>query len=149
MLVDWRNKFEEIKVGTGRRLKDGNDVAVLTVGPIGNIAAKAIAKVEKDTDGRISIAHYDMRFIKPMDEKLLEEIGRKFHKIVTVEDGVRAGGFGSAVLEWMTDHGHQCRIIRIGLPDMFVEHGTVDELRHITGTDADAIASAILEVHES
>ena len=149
VLVDWRNKFEEIKVGTGRRLKDGNDVAVLTVGPIGNIAAKAITKVEKDTDGRISIAHYDMRFIKPMDEKLLEEIGRKFHKIVTVEDGVRAGGFGSAVLEWMADHGHQCRIIRIGLPDMFVEHGTVDELRHITGTDADAIASAILEVHES
>lgn len=149
VLVDWRNKFEEIKVGTGRRLKDGNDVAVLTVGPIGNIAAKAIAKVEKDTDGRISIAHYDMRFIKPLDEKLLEKIGSKFHKIVTVEDGVRAGGFGSAVLEWMTDHGHQCRMIRIGLPDMFVEHGTVDELRHITGTDADAIASAILEVHES
>lgn len=149
VLVDWRNKFEEIKVGTGRRLKDGNDVAVLTVGPIGNIAAKAIAKVEKDTDGRISVAHYDMRFIKPLDEKLLEKIGSKFHKIVTVEDGVRAGGFGSAVLEWMADHGHQCRMIRIGLPDMFVEHGTVDELRHITGTDADAIASAILEVHES
>ena len=90
-----------------------------------------------------------MRFIKPMDENLLKEIGRKFHKIVTVEDGVRSGGFGSAVLEWMADHGHQCRIIRIGLPDMFVEHGTVDELRHITGTDADAIAAAILEVHES
>ena len=142
VLTDWRNKLEEIKVGTGRRLKEGKQVAVLTVGPIGNTAAKAIEKAEAAVSG-LEVAHYDMRFIKPMDESLLEEIGRRYGKIVTVEDGVRSGGFGSAVLEWMADHGYSPQITRIGLPDAFVEHGTVEQLRHITGMDADAIAAAI------
>ena len=144
VLVDWRNTFEEIKVGTGRRLKDGRQVAVLTVGPIGNSAAEAITKAEEAVSG-LDVAHYDMRFIKPLDENLLEEIGRRFDKIVTVEDGVRAGGFGSAVLEWMADHGFSPRITRLGLPDNFVEHGTVDELRRITGIDTDSITAAIIE----
>ncbi len=144
VLVDWCNTFEEIKVGTGRRLKDGRQVAVLTVGPIGNSAAEAITKAEEAVSG-LDVAHYDMRFIKPLDENLLEEIGRRFDKIVTVEDGVRAGGFGSAVLEWMADHGFSPRITRLGLPDNFVEHGTVDELRRITGIDTDSITAAIIE----
>ena len=144
VLVDWHNTFEEIKVGTGRRLKEGRQVAVLTVGPIGNSAAEAITKAEEAVSG-LDVAHYDMRFIKPLDENLLEEIGRRFDKIVTVEDGVRAGGFGSAVLEWMADHGFSPRITRLGLPDNFVEHGTVDELRRITGIDTDSITAAIIE----
>ena len=142
VLTDWRNKLEEIKVGTGRRLKEGKQVAVLTVGPIGNTAAKAIEKAEAAVSG-LEVAHYDMRFIKPMDESLLEEIGRRYGKIVTVEDGVRSGGFGSAVLEWMADHGYSPQITRIGLPDAFVEHGTVEQLQRITGMDADSIAAAI------
>ncbi|HIW44988.1 MAG TPA: 1-deoxy-D-xylulose-5-phosphate synthase [Candidatus Prevotella stercoripullorum] len=142
VLTDWRNAFEEIKVGTGRRLKEGKQVAVLTVGPIGNTAAEAIKKAEAAVNG-LNVGHYDMRFIKPLDESLLEEIGKQYNNIVTVEDGVRSGGFGSAVLEWMSDHGFSPKITRIGLPDTFVEHGTVEQLRHITGMDADAIAAAI------
>lgn len=142
VLTEWRNAFEEIKVGTGRRLKEGKQVAVLTVGPIGNTAAEAIKKAEAAVSG-LNVGHYDMRFIKPLDESLLEEIGKQYNNIVTVEDGVRSGGFGSAVLEWMSDHGFSPKITRIGLPDAFVEHGTVEQLRHITGMDADAIAAAI------
>ena len=142
VLTDWRNAFEEIKVGTGRRLKDGKQVAVLTVGPIGNTAAEAIKKAEAAVSG-LNVGHYDMRFIKPLDESLLEEIGKQYNNIVTVEDGVRSGGFGSAVLEWMSDHGFSPKMTRLGLPDTFVEHGTVEQLRHITGMDADAIAAAI------
>ena len=100
--------------------------------------------MEKTHEG-VSIAHYDMRFIKPLDENLLTEIGRQYDNIITVEDGVRAGGFGSAVLEWMEDHGYRPRITRLGLPDRFVEHGTVDELQHIVGIDTDSIARKIEE----
>ena len=142
VLTDWRNAFEEIPVGTGRRLKDGKDMAVLTVGPIGNEAAKAVAEFEAGNGGA-EVAHYDMRFIKPMDERLLEEIGRRYDRIITVEDGVRAGGFGSAVLEWMEDHGFSPRIKRLGLPDRFVEHGTVAQLQRITGIDKESIMRAI------
>ena len=142
VLTDWRNAFEEIPVGTGRRLKDGKDMAVLTVGPIGNEAAKAVAEFEAGNGG-VEVAHYDMRFIKPMDERLLEEIGRRYDRIIAVEDGVRAGGFGSAVLEWMEDHGFSPRIKRLGLPDRFVEHGTVAQLQRITGIDKESIMRAI------
>ena len=142
VLTDWRNAFEEIPVGTGRRLKDGKDMAVLTVGPIGNEAAKAVAEFEAGNGG-VEVAHYDMRFIKPMDERLLEEIGRRYDRIITVEDGVRAGGFGSAVLEWMEDHGFSPWIKRLGLPDRFVEHGTVAQLQRITGIDKESIMRAI------
>jgi len=142
VLVDWRCPFSDITVGTGRRLKVGKTVAVLSIGPFGNDAAKAIRQVETSHDG-VSIAHYDMRFLKPLDECLLTEVAAKYDKIVTVEDGVRTGGFGSAVLEWMNDHGHNPSMIRIALPDDFVEHGTVAELRALSGTDTDAIATAI------
>lgn len=115
---------------------------MLSVGPIGNNAAKAIEAAEKACPG-LDVAHYDMRFIKPMDERLLDEIGRNFNEVVTVEDGVRNGGFGSAVLEWMTDHGFRVGVTRLGLPDKFVEHGTVSQLQHIVGIDADSITAAI------
>ena len=143
VLVDWRNKMEEIKTGTGRKLKDGEDVAVLTIGPIGNDAAKAIAELE--AEGKpLSIAHYDLRFLKPLDNSLLEEVGKKFKHIVTIEDGVRNGGMGSAVLEWMSDHGYQPQITRLGLPDEFVEHGTVEQLREIVHLDHESIKNAII-----
>lgn len=145
VLCDWRCPLTEIAVGTGRKLKDGNDAAVLTIGPIGNLALKAIAELEHDNP-RLSVAHYDMRFLKPLDENLLDEIATRYSRIVTVEDGVRAGGMGSAVLEWMADHGFSPRITRLGLPDSFVEHGTVPQLMHITGIDKEGIKEAIVRM---
>ena len=139
VLVDWRCPFQEIPVGTGRKLTDGDDVAVLTIGPLGNDVQEIIAELPEKT-----VAHYDMRFLKPLDENILHEVGRKFQRIITVENGVRNGGLGSAVLEWMNDHGYQPRITRMGLPDRFVEHGTVDELRHIVGIDKESIKKEIL-----
>lgn len=137
VLTDWHCEMTEIPTGKGRKLKDGNDVAVLSLGPIGNDAAKAIAEAEAQTG--ISVAHYDMRFAKPLDSGILEEVGQKFRHVITIEDGVRMGGFGSAVLEWMNDHGCNVTVRRMGLPDEFVEHGTVAELRKITGLDVQAI----------
>ena len=145
VLTDWRNPMQEIKTGTGRKLKEGSDVAVLTLGPIGNDAAEAIAEVEKEEEGRLSAAHYDMRFLKPLDESLLHEIGNKFDRIVTIEDGVRMGGFGSAILEWMSDHNYHPHITRMGLPDEFVEHGTIAQLREIVHMDKESIKEAIKE----
>ena len=144
VLTDWRNPMQEIVTGTGRKLKEGTDVAVLTLGPIGNDAAEAIAEVEKETEG-LSVAHYDMRFLKPLDEKLLHEIGSRFNRIVTIEDGVRMGGFGSAVLEWMSDHDYHPHVIRMGLPDEFVEHGTIAQLREIVHMDKKSIKEAIIK----
>ena len=171
VMPDWRCPLEAVKVGTGRKLRDGNgDVAVLSIGPIGNDVEEAISLIEKSevrseksfyTGSRnaanmtnetshlspltshISVAHYDMRFLKPLDEQILHEVGRRFKRIITVEDGVRNGGLGSAVMEWMSDHGYTPHITRLGLPDQFVEHGTVQELRQIVGLDIDSIRKAI------
>ena len=137
VLLDWRCPLEEIPVGKGRRLKDGTDIAVVTLGPIGNIAARAIARAEKEQG--LSIAHYDLRFLKPLDEEMLHEIGQRFQRIVTVEDGVISGGMGSAVLEFMADHGYKPDVRRIGVPDQFIEHGTVAELYHLCGMDEEGI----------
>ena len=139
VLTDWRCPFEEIEVGTGRKLQDGTDLAILSIGPIGNTVEEAIKEIQEKTEPQLSIAHYDMRFLKPLDEKMLKEIGERFNRIITIEDGVRNGGLGSAVLEWMNDHGYHPAITRMGLPDEFVEHGTVQELRHIVGIDKEAI----------
>lgn len=143
-LQDWRCPLEEIKVGTGRKLHDGDDIAVLSIGPIGNNVTRAIEQLKID-NGQLTIAHYDMRFLKPIDESILEEVGKKFKKVITVENGVRQGGLGSAVLEWMNDHGYAPKVTRLGLPDKFVEHGTVKELQHIVGIDEEGIKKAILE----
>ena len=135
VLKDWRCKLEPVDVGTGRKLRDGEEVAVLSIGPIGNDVARAVEGTKA--------AHYDMRFLKPLDENILHEVGRKFKKIVTVENGVRNGGLGSAVLEWMSDHGYQPKVVRLGLPDSFVEHGTVAELQKIVGLDVESIRKEI------
>ena len=148
-LVDWECPFEEVPIGTGRKIQDGTDVAVLSIGPIGNNVTKAINIIQENKNGSyapISIAHYDMRFLKPLDENILHEVGKKFKRIVTIEDGVRNGGLGSAVLEWMNDHGYTPVVQRLGLPDTsFVEHGTVEELQHIVGIDIESIIKAIVK----
>lgn len=141
VLTDWRCPLEEIPVGTGRRLKDGKDLAVISIGPIGNTVARAIVRAEQEKG--LSIAHYDLRFLKPLDEKLLHEVGQCFTRIVTVEDGVRIGGMGTAVLEFMADHGYAARVKRIGLPDEFVQHGNVQELYKLCQMDEDGIVKQL------
>ena len=147
VLVDWRCPLEAVEVGTGQKLCDGDDVAVLSIGPIGNHVNEAIARLRMEAEEKGTsapgVAHYDMRFLKPIDENILREVGEKFRRIVTVEDGVRNGGLGTAVVEWMNDHGYTPRIVRLGLPDSFVEHGTVAELQHITGIDVEGIMAAL------
>lgn len=137
--TDWHCALEEIPVGTGRRIKDGDaPVCVLSLGPLGNTAADAIARYESLHPG-VRVAHYDLRFLKPLDETLLRSIAEKHRCVITVEDGVRQGGMGSAVLEWAADQGLGVRIVRLGLPDNFVEHGTPEELYRLTGLDAESI----------
>ena len=139
-LVDWKCQLEEIEVGTGRRIREGESIAILSIGPIGNIVEEAIEETN------LNIAHYDMRFLKPLDSKLLQEVGEQFKTIVTVEDGVREGGMGSAVLEWMADNGYTPRIVRLGLSDKFVEHGTVEQLYEACGINKDAIKKVIHQI---
>lgn len=143
-MTDWRCPLEAIPVGRGRCLKEGTDVAVITFGPIGNAVTEAIASAESQKEG-LSVAHYDLRFLKPLDDRMLEDIGQRFSRIITVEDGVRMGGMGSAVTEWMEDHGLDVHVTRMGLPDHFVEHGAVGELMKIVGLDSASIARKILE----
>lgn len=137
-LVDWTCPLEEAPVGTGRKLKDGKDVAVISIGPIGTVSAKAIARAEAEADGVI-IAHYDLRYLKPLDENLLNEIGQNFSKVITVEDGVTEGGMGSSVLEFMSDHNYTPQVKRIGIPNIFVEHGNIKELHKLCGMDEESI----------
>ena len=139
-LIDWKCQLEEIEVGTGRRIREGESIAILSIGPIGNIVEEAIEEMN------LNIAHYDMRFLKPLDSKLLQEVGEQFKTIVTVEDGAREGGMGSAVLEWMADNGYTPRIIRLGLSDKFVEHGTVEQLYEACGINKDAIKKVIHQI---
>lgn len=139
---DWHCEFEAIPIGKARQISDGSDVAVLSYGPIGNDVQTAISQLAAEGSS-LSVAHYDMRFCKPLDTEVLESVSQRFSRIVTVEDGQLAGGFGSAVLEWLSDNGKTTRVRRIGLPDRFIEHGTVNELRHIAGTDIESIKQAI------
>ena len=139
---DWHCELEAIPIGKARQISDGSDVAVLSYGPIGNDVQTAISQLAAEGSS-LSVAHYDMRFCKPLDTEVLESVSQRFSRIVTVEDGQLAGGFGSAVLEWLSDNGKTTRVRRIGLPDRFIEHGTVNELRHIAGTDIESIKQAI------
>ena len=140
--VDWKCSLEEIEVGRGRCLREGTDVAVLSFGPLGHDVATVIDGLEAD-GCTLSIAHYDMRFVKPLDTSLLGRVARTTKRIVTIEDGMLAGGFGSAVTEWLSDNGITTPVKRLGIGDEFVEHGTVAQLRTITGTDHDSIRRAI------
>ena len=139
-MADWRNEMHILPIGKGKKLRDGDDIAILSLGPIGNEVIKAIKEVESDG---ISIAHYDMIFLKPMDEELLHEVGKRFSRVITVENGVIKGGLGSAVLEFMADNGYAPQVKRIGVPDEFVEHGSIPELYKLCGMDAKSIAGEI------
>ena len=144
--VDWQCPLEAIPVGKGRKLKEGRDIAVLSIGPIGMEAKRAIALAEEQSGGKLSIAHYDMRFLKPIDEEILHEVGRTFSRVMTVEDGVIQGGLGSAVLEFFAEnHYKNIDVKRIGIPDQFVEHGTVSQLYKICAMDAESIAQELLQ----
>ncbi|MEY4646598.1 MAG: hypothetical protein RIQ98_434, partial [Bacteroidota bacterium] len=138
----WRTNFEEIQIGKGVQLKKGKDIAILSIGHIGNEAIKAAEQLA--TQG-IDAAHYDMRFAKPLDEELLHEIFKTYSTILTVEDASIVGGFGSAVAEFMVDHQYQSKIIRLGIPDQIVEHGEQSELYALCGIDSKGIAQKIAE----
>jgi 1-deoxy-D-xylulose-5-phosphate synthase len=144
-LVDWRCPLEGVEVGKGRQLKQGENIAILTLGPIGNLAADAIKIFEEKHTGT-TVAHYDLRFLKPLDEDMLSEIGKKFQHIITVEDGCLQGGMGSAVLEWFADKGLTPRVIRIGIPDKFIEHGSVPELYELCHMNTESIVEALEKI---
>ena len=142
-MPEWRTPFEEIVIGKGRKLKDGTEVAILSYGHPGNFAQAAIRTLR--TEG-INPAHYDLRFVKPIDEALLHEVFNRYHKVVTVEDGTIYGGAGSAVLEFMNSHGYQADVRILGIPDRLVEHGTPKELHRECGYDAQGIADTVREL---
>ena len=141
MITDWKCNLKAIPVGKGRLLKEGKDLAVISLGPIGYRAAKAIGRIEQESG--ISVAHYDLRFVKPLDSEMLGHIGKNFKKVITIEDGILAGGAGSAVMEFMSDGGYDTRVVRMGIEDHFVQHGSVDELYRICGLDEDSIYEKI------
>ncbi len=143
VMTEWKTPFKEITIGTGRKVRSGNDIAVLTIGHIGNIAAKGIDALQAEG---YSVAHYDMRFAKPIDEMLLHEVFGKFKHVITIEDGCIQGGMGSAVLEFMADHGYQAQVKRLGIPDHFIEHGTQKELYAECGFDEVALVAAVKEM---
>ena len=142
-LIDWQRPMQAISVGTGRKLKDGKDLAVLSIGPIGIKTSQLIDKLEKEGH---SIAHYDIRFVKPLDENLLHDVFRKHNKVMTIEDGTIIGGMGSAILEFMADKGYTARVKRLGIPDKYIEHGTQTELNRVCGIDKEGIEKAVREM---
>lgn len=142
VLPDWHCPLTEINVGTGRCLRQGERVAIVSIGPIGNNATKAIAQ------SGLNVGHYDLRFLKPLDDALLHDICQHYDRLITLEDGAVQGGMGSAVLEWMNDHGYTQPVTRMGISDEFIEHGTVDELQHICHIDVDSIVAAINQAYK-
>jgi 1-deoxy-D-xylulose-5-phosphate synthase len=140
VMTEWKTVMKPIKVGTGRKLTIGEDIAILTIGHPGNFAQKAIDKL-KETGA--SVAHYDMRFVKPIDEVMLHEVFSKFKKVITVEDGCLMGGFGSAVIEFMVDQGYSAEVVRLGIADEYVHHGTQEELWAQCGYDTDGIVKMV------
>ncbi len=144
ILTDWRKPFEPIVVGKGRKIKEGDDVAVLSIGPIGNLAEQAICSWEKESGKTAAL--YDMRFLKPIDTDILNEVGKKYSRIITIENGTVTGGLGTAVVEYMMDNGFTPTIRRLGLPDRFIEHGSTPQLLHICNIDENAVISALKEL---
>ena len=143
VMPDWQTEMKEIKIGTGRRLKEGVDIAILSFGHPGNFAATAIRELKNDG---LNPGHYDLRFVKPLDEELLHEACQRYEKLITVEDGTIQGGFGSAVLEFMAAHGYSNTVRMLGIPDRLVEHGTPKELHHECGFDAPSIAETVRDM---
>ena len=138
VMIDWQTPFKEIPIGEGREISKGNEAAILTIGHVGNFAQEALSKLDT-----YSIAHFDMRFVKPLDENLLHQIFKKHNKIIIVEDGCIQGGFGSAVIEFMVDHNYQANVKRLGIPDKYIEHGTQAELWRECEYDTQAIIENI------
>lgn len=143
VMIDWEQPFEELTIGEGRQIAEGNELAILTIGHPGNFATKAREQMEQKG---YSVAQYDMRFVKPLDEKLLHQIFKKHNKVITVEDGCVQGGFGSAILEFMADHNYHAQVKRLGVPDSFIQHGTQDELWRECNYDVQAIQEAIQQM---
>jgi 1-deoxy-D-xylulose-5-phosphate synthase len=137
--VDWKKPFRALEIGKGQKLKEGSDLAILSIGPIGNEVTRAIALLEND---HISVAHYDMRFLKPLDNMLLKSVFSRFDRIITVEDGCIVGGMGSAVIEYMNDNSYRARVLRLGIPDRFIDQGSQEELYRECGYDAEGIVLA-------
>ena len=144
ILSDWRKPLEPIVIGTGRKIKEGDDVAVLSIGPIGNLAENAIETWEKESGKTAAL--YDMRFLKPIDTSILREVAKKFDRIITIENGAVTGGLGTAVVEYMADNGYTPVIKRMGLPDRFIEHGSTPQLLHLCHIDEDAIINTLSEL---
>lgn len=144
VMPHWRTPFQEIAIGTGRKLREGNDLAILTIGHVGNFALEVCERMEKTAQ----VAHYDMRFVKPLDTEMLHEVFSKFRRVITVEDGCVQGGFGSAVLEFMVDNGYSAEVRRLGIPDAVIEHGEQAELQRDCGFDTDGIEKAVCEMLE-
>ncbi len=140
---DWRNEMHALPIGRGERLADGSDVALLSLGPVAYDVAEAIAQAAQKG---VKTAHYDMLFLKPIDEQILEEVAAKNCPVITVEDGIIAGGLGGAVAEWFAEKGLHRKLLRLGVPDKFVPQGTPAELHHMCGFDKDAIFDAIMSV---
>lgn len=148
-MVNWKTPFKKIEIGTGRKIKEGTELAILSIGHPGNLVSKAIEQLK---DQGIDAAHYDMRFVKPIDEALLHEVFTRYSKIITVEDGCIMGGMGSAVLEFMADHGYSAKLTRLGIPDKFIEHGEQAELYEECGFSPNKIAECaqqMLHVHKN
>jgi 1-deoxy-D-xylulose-5-phosphate synthase len=142
---DWRKPFEKIEIGKGRQLSEGKDLAILTIGKSGIFAQHALKKLEQE-EQQISVAHFDLRFIKPLDETLLSTIFEKYSKIITVEDGTIKGGFGSTILEFMAENGYSAQVKVLGIPDKFIEHGSLRELYKLCGIDRKGIIRAVKEM---
>jgi 1-deoxy-D-xylulose-5-phosphate synthase len=143
VMTEWKTPLKEIKIGEGRKVTNGEDVAILTIGHPGNFAQEAIQEL---SGNGISVAHYDMRFVKPIDEVMLHEVFTKFNKVITIEDGCLMGGFGSAVIEFMVDQKYQAEVVRLGIPDEYVHHGTQEELWADCGFDTQAIVRTVKEM---
>ncbi|HBF88546.1 MAG TPA: 1-deoxy-D-xylulose-5-phosphate synthase [Bacteroidales bacterium] len=143
VFVDWQKPFEEISIGKGRKISDGNEIAILSIGHVGNTVVEVVHKLK---DKGYSICHFDMRFVKPIDEAILHTVFDSFDKVITIEDGCISGGFGSAVIEFMVENSYHAKIKRLGISDKFVEHGTVEQLQTECGYDLDGIEKAIVEM---
>jgi len=144
--TEWKKPFRSLPIGRSRQLNKGQDLAILSIGHAGNLVKKAIEKLEAE---HVHAAHYDMRFLKPIDEDVLHKIGKKYKQVITVEDGSIIGGLGSAVLEFFSDHGYQVKVIRLGIPDRFIEHGTQMELYKECGFDPESIYNRSKELVRS
>jgi len=145
VMLDWKTPFQEIEIGTGRMIKEGEDIAILSFGHPGNFVVNAQEQFEKEG---LNIAHYDLRFSKPLDKKLLHSIFQKFSKIITIEDGCLQGGFGSSILEFMANNDYQASVKMLGIPDAFIHHGTQEELHNDCNYDTKAIVKSVHQILE-